>query len=65
MAQNNSLGTQEQHDKMHDLLCSGYTWNRIRSLCAAGVILEKGSDFWFFGLDGEIMHNPEGYAVTV
>lgn len=39
----------------------GYVWDKKHSTAAAGVILKRDSDgdFWFFGLEGEIMHNPE------
>lgn len=38
-----------------------YVWDKPHSVSAAGVILKRKSDgdFWFFGLGGEIMHNPE------
>jgi hypothetical protein len=38
-----------------------YVWDKKHSTAAAGVILKRQSDgdFWLFGLDGEIMHNPE------
>ena len=51
--------TKEQDEKMQSLQRQGYKWNQQKSISAAGVILEKGEDFWFFGLSGEILHNPE------
>ena len=29
------------------------------------LLMEKGSDFWFFGLSGEIMHNPESFKLVI
>lgn len=61
------IATKEQIAKIDELFSQGYLWNRIRSACAAGVILEdpQSNDFWFFGMDGEIMHNPEEYSITI
>jgi len=53
------MGTIEQHKKMNELINEGYQWNQQKSISAAGVILDKGEDFWFFGLSGEIEHNPQ------
>jgi hypothetical protein len=38
----------------------GYVWDKKHSTAAACVILKRADgDFWLFGLEGEIMHNPE------
>lgn len=54
--------TEHQKEKMSEISDKGYKWNREESGAAAGVVMEKWHggkrDFWFFGLDGEIMHNP-------
>lgn len=50
--------TPEQSKKIEELQSQGYVWNKQKSISAAGVILEKGEDFWFFGLSGEMEHNP-------
>lgn len=55
--------TPEQDRKIQELQREGYTWNKQRSLSAVAVILDKGEDFWFFGLDGSIEHNPYGIKV--
>jgi hypothetical protein len=55
-----TIPTQEQTDKIEVLKKNGYVWNQQESIAAAGVVMRKGKDFWFFGLDGEIMHNPVG-----
>lgn len=43
------------------LLNQDYKWEKGQSLAAAGVVVKRESDgdFWFFGMEGEIMHNPE------
>lgn len=51
--------TPEQDKKIQELWNQGYRWNKEKSIASAGVVLEKGDDLWFFGLDGEIMHNPD------
>lgn len=45
----------------------GYKWNKQHSTAAAGVILKRDSDgdFWFFGMEGEIMHNPDGITIKL
>jgi hypothetical protein len=53
------LPTPEQDKKMQELIKQKYKWNKEKSAASAGVVLEKGNDLWFFGLDGEIMHNPD------
>jgi hypothetical protein len=58
-----SIPTNAQMAKMYEVRNSGYRLNEEKSLSAAGVIMEKGDDFWFFGLDGEILHNPVGYSI--
>lgn len=44
-----------------------YEWNKQKSVSAAGGVLERKSDgdFWFFGFDGELMHNPNGIRIDV
>lgn len=59
------MPTQEQLTKINQLRSEGYIWNKQKSISAAGVILEKGEDFWFFGLSGEILHNPEGWSIKI
>lgn len=43
-----------------------YVWDKKHSAASAGVVLRRkfDGDFWFFGLEGEIMHNPEGLLIT-
>lgn len=50
--------TKEQVDKIDALKLDGYVWNQKDSISAAGVVMDKGSDRWFFGMQGEIIHNP-------
>lgn len=44
-----------------------YVWDKQHSVAAAGVVLKRQSDgdFWFFGMEGEIMHNPEGITIKL
>lgn len=58
-----SEGTPEQRAKIEELILDGYIWNEKDSVAAAGVVLDKGADRWFFGLGGEILHNPDKQAV--
>lgn len=64
-----TIPTTEQLNKIDELEVQGYKWNKPHSVSAAGVVLDKGKvgdsdyDFWFFGLDGEIMHNPKGFRI--
>jgi hypothetical protein len=51
--------TKEQNDKVEELRIDGYVWDQKDSISAAGVVMRKGEDIWFFGLEGEIMHNPQ------
>lgn len=55
--------TTEQLDKMEEISFQGYKWDRAKSLSSCGVVMMKGDDMYFFGLTGEIMHNPEGYVI--
>jgi len=55
----NQEPTQEQLQKIEEIKKQGYTWNKSKSIAAAGVIFEKGEDFYPFGMDGEIEHNPK------
>lgn len=57
--------TKEQLDKIAGLKILGYKWNKAKSLSAVGVIFEKEDDLWFFGLNGEIMHNPDSLTISV
>jgi hypothetical protein len=62
--------TQEQFTKQNDakiqqLWRDGYYWDKQMSCSAAGVIMRKGGDIYFFGLDGEVLHNPKGFSVKV
>ncbi len=39
---------------------SGYIWDGISSLFPAGIVMSnKTRDTWFFGFEGEIIHNPQ------
>lgn len=58
-----SEGTPEQRRKIEELISDGYIWNEKDSIATAGVVLDKGADRWFFGLGGEILHNPDKQAV--
>lgn len=59
------IPTKEQLDKTDELRAQGYIWNQAKSISACGVVMEKDNDIWFFGLGGEIMHNPEGLTIKV
>lgn len=59
------LPTKEQDVKMTELKEKGYYWDKRMSIASAGVMLRKGIDIWFFGLDGEIMHSPEGITISL
>lgn len=49
-----------QSKVMEQLRLDGYRWDKQHSTAAACVILKRADgDFWLFGLEGEIMHNPE------
>jgi hypothetical protein len=56
-------GTPEQRKRIDELTAQGYVWDKEDSAAAAGVVLKKGEDTWFFGLGGEIMHNPQGLTI--
>lgn len=60
-----SVPTKEQLDKINQLAADGYKYNKAKSISAAGVVLEKGDDLWFFDLDGGIMHNPQCLSFIV
>lgn len=51
--------TAEQTAKVEELKELGYTWDKEHSAMACGVVMAKGNDIWFFGLTGEIIHNPD------
>lgn len=51
--------TQEQKDKLKELSDQGYKVDIKDSISACGVVLKKGNDTWFFGLDGEIEYIGE------
>ena len=57
--------TPEQDKKITEIKAQGYTWDQDMSLSAAGVVFRKGEDIWFFGLDGEVMHNPDGLHIKL
>jgi hypothetical protein len=57
--------TEEQNDKIWELGMLGYQVNEPKSISAAGLVMERGSDLWFFGLGGEIMHNPDGLHIKL
>lgn len=57
--------TKDQDNKVWELSVMGYQGNLAKSVAAAGLVMEKGDDFWFFGLGGEIMHNPDGITIKV
>lgn len=58
--------TAEQEQKISELQDQGYVFDEHHSVAAAGVVLKQADgDFWFFGLDGEIMHNPEGLTIAL
>lgn len=43
-----------------------YKWDKQHSAAAAGVVLKRADgDFWFFGMEGEIMHNPDGITIKL
>lgn len=44
--------------KISEIQSQGYVYNENRSISSAAVIFEKGNDFYFFGFDGSIEHNP-------
>jgi hypothetical protein len=49
-----------QTQLMKSLQTKGYVWDKKHSTSAACVILKRADgDFWLFGMEGEIMHNPE------
>ena len=53
------MGTTEQEEKIKSLILLGYTWDKAHSVSAAGVVMRRLTDFYFFGLDGSITHNPD------
>jgi len=57
------MGTKEQHEKIEELQKQGFKWNKSKSISACGVVLEKDNDIYFFGLNGEILHNPQGNTI--
>ena len=43
-----------------------YVWDKQHSIASAGVVMKRADgDFWFFGMKGEIMHNPDGIKITL
>lgn len=71
---NDDAPTSRQERKIEDLKKEGYTWDAKHSVAAAGVVLSRGKrkagsiakdDFWFFGMEGEIMHNPDGITIKL
>lgn len=58
--------TKEQEEQIEKLLKLGYIWDKEWSILASGVILKKSSaEFWFFGLQGEMIHNPKGITIPL
>ena len=57
--------TKAQVAKIEELKTQGYSFNKDKSLAAAGVIMDKGDDLWFFGLDESIEHNPEYISIIL
>lgn len=52
--------TKLQNQFVKQLQHEGYKWDKKHSTSAACVILKRvDGDFWLFGMEGEIMHNPE------
>jgi hypothetical protein len=60
-----TVPSKEQLEKIENIKMLGYTYDKQHSMAAAGVIFSKGNDFYFFGLEGEIMHNPKGLMIKV
>lgn len=56
---------EEQSKKLHELEAQGYTFDEHMSIAACGVVMAKGNDVYFLGLEGEIMHNPDGLKPIV
>jgi hypothetical protein len=57
-----NMPMQAQLDKIDELKKKGYYWDKEHSIAAAGVIMKhRNGDFWLFGLNGEIMHNPKAF----
>ena len=50
--------SKEQSDKIVEIALQGYKLDMKDSISACGLVYKKGEDIWFFGLEGEIMHNP-------
>lgn len=59
--------TDLQNQFMNQLQREGYIWDKQHSTAAAGVVVKRQSDgdFWFFGMEGEIMHNPDGITIKL
>lgn len=58
--------TYQQTQFTHYLQTIGYDWDKQHSAAAPGVILKRADgDFWFFGMQGEIMHNPDGITIKL
>lgn len=55
--------TEEQNDKIFQLEKQGYKLDEPTSISACGLVYVKGKDIYFFGVDGEIMHNPDGLQI--
>lgn len=49
--------TKQQQDHMEELKNQGYVYGVIESMLADGVVLTKDNDVWFFGANGETIHN--------
>lgn len=59
--------TKLQRQFMNRLMIDhSYKWDKQHSVAAAGVVLKRpDGDFWFFGMEGEIMHNPDGIKIPI
>lgn len=55
---NQDVPTKEQDILMQKLLSEGYSICKADSISAAGVVLKKGDNQYFMGMNGEIIKNP-------
>jgi len=61
----NDQPTDEQVNKAAELFKQGYKHDSGMSLAASGIALRKGNDVWVFGLNGEILHNPQSIVICL
>jgi hypothetical protein len=52
MAQSPTLN---QLKKIEEITIQGYRYDKVRSLCANGVVFSNNTDSYFFGFDGSII----------